>query len=196
MTTKEQSIAEYEQLKAEMEAQGYREEKKTISAVMANVLALVTALPFAAVFYVAYLWLWGYEGSGLREPVIALVLFLVSIPIHEGLHGLGWVRYCQNGWNSIRFGLIKELLTPYCHCGEALEARQYIVGLLLPFLVLGILPCAVALLAGNQVLIWVGAVNILGAGGDTTIACYLLGCRKERIVDHPTECGFVVFRRR
>lgn len=43
-------------------------------------------------------------------------------------------------------------------------------------------------------------VNILSAGGDTTIACmelkYLKQDEKCYILDHPTNCGFVAFVKR
>ena len=53
---------------------------------------------------------------------------------------------------------------------------------------------------GNILCLWLGLLNLLAAGCDTTILYELLKCRKENggdllIVDHPNQCGFVAFRK-
>lgn len=65
----------------------------------------------------------------------------------------------------------------------------------MPFVVLGIVLSALGIASHNNILVTIGALNILSAGGDTTISCMLFKYRKCVILDHPSECGFVAFRK-
>mgnify|MGYP001071535008 FL=1 len=64
-------------------------------------------------------------------------------------------------------------------------------------LFLGIIPSVIAIVAGNLFLLAIGLINILMAGGDFTIAFLLLKYigKKVKIIDHPIECGCVIFER-
>ena len=185
---------------AALEAQGYHAENATVSIVKANVMACVTALPFSVLAVLAFVLLHPevdvLDTLG-RQALLLLVLMAVSVPVHEGLHGCGWVGFCREKWRSIQFGVMWESLTPYCHCREALTVVQYDVGLLLPFTVLGLIPSVIALFMGSPLLMALGAYNLFVAGGDTTIACIItkyLG-KDARILDHPDQCGAVGFVR-
>lgn len=86
-------------------------------------------------------------------------------------------------------------VTPYCCCSEPLSFKGYILGGLMPFLVIGIGMFIIALVLGNNMIFILSMFNILGASGDLTIALMLLKCRKSVIIDHPTKCGFVTFNK-
>lgn len=62
---------------------------------------------------------------------------------------------------------------------------------------LGIIPSIIAVAIGNPLVLAVGVINILCAGGDTTIACLLFKYigRNIRISYHPIKCGCVVFEK-
>ncbi len=198
MGKKEQDIAAFEALRTRMQENGYRERSTVISVFKANVLAIVTAGPFALLAVVCYTLMWGSRLSAFLPPeqaLLVLLLFLLSLPVHELLHGIGWCAAGRTGFQNIRFGIMWSSLTPYCHCSGPLSAGQYLFGLLLPFFVLGLGLSAAAIAAGNGILLWLGVFSLLGAGGDTTICCYLLKYRKALIADHPTECGFAAFEK-
>ena len=78
---------------------------------------------------------------------------------------------------------------------KPLTFGKYLLGGLMPFLVLGLGLFLVALFAKNEMLLLCSLYNILCAGGDTTIACILLKHRHAVIIDHPTECGFWAFEK-
>lgn len=198
-------------ISGQLQQDGFTEETVTISMLKANLCAFVTVLPFVIVFLVLFFVITGTSGQefwdGLidlysKEMLFGLPLFLMlflSVPIHEGLHGLGWRLSCQHKWSNIEFGIMKEMLTPYCYCGEAVKLHQYYLGLLLPFLVLGVVISVLGIITGNLFVLLTGLYNLFIAGGDTTIACMLLkyipvSSRKTiRILDHPSACGCRVF---
>ncbi len=198
----EERLANTARVTEKLKADGYEAEDATVSILKANLLSLVTALPFAALFIVLFLvqcspQIIVAEMTHSGRIFWLLGLVLLSIPVHEGLHGLGWMFSCERGWKSIQFGVMWSQLTPYCHCREALSIKRYAAGLLLPFFVLGVLPCIFADFVCSPFWLLFGAFNLLLAGGDTTIACILLkySGRSVKILDHPTKCGAVVFVR-
>ena len=190
-------IDHFEKQRRHMIQQGYTEHIGTISIVKANVMALATAGPFAIAAAAVYLLYWksGSVQMGLKEIALFFVCFLISIPLHEGIHGLTWGLFCKNGFKSIRFGFMKESLTPYCHCMEPLSWGRYLLGGLMPFCILGIGIFLVSLFTCSTLLLILSISSMLAAGGDTTIAWMLLPYRDAKIIDHPTECGFAAFRR-
>lgn len=197
---KEQRMDEYTRIREELLAEGYTEHNAVISIVKANVMAILTALPFAVLFVVLFVILAPYESGSwsnsiLKNELILLAAIVVSIPVHELLHGAGWLCFCKNGRKSINFGVIWKNLTPYCHCSETLKISQYYVGLVIPFFVLGVIPCVISVINGSILLLLFGIFGIVGAGGDTTIGCLIFRYigKNALLLDHPSECGCAVF---
>lgn len=176
---------------------GYEKEEQIISIVQANKMAFVTAGPFVVLEFIIWLGVFHLPlGLKLSHAFGLLLLYILTIPIHEGLHGLGFLPFVKNGVRSIKFGFMKEYLTPYCHCREGLKPRAYLFALLLPFGVLGIGTFIIGLLTQEPLFLWLSALSLLSAGGDTTIAVLLrkyLSLPDCFIKDHVSECGFVAY---
>jgi len=178
-------------------AQGYREYHRTITIVQANLYALLTAGPLILLCVWMFLARWRPISGriSLADIILLFAAFLVCIPLHELLHGLAWSLVCRGGFKSIRFGFMREYLTPYCHCREPLRCGAYMFGCLAPLLVLGFGLFALAWAKGSVFWLYLALMNILAAGGDTTLACMLMRHRRALIVDHPCECGFAAFEK-
>lgn len=191
-----QRRADFEARRAELLAAGYSERERVITIKQASLYALATAGPVALLCLLLYFFRWGFSFN-ISLPWLALFCggMLLSIPLHEALHGLAWGLCCQNGFKSIRFGFMREYLTPYCHCREPLSFAAYLLGGLTPFVLLGLSLFALAWAKGNGLLLALALFNIIAAGGDTTVACMLLPHRRAVLLDHPAECGFVAFER-
>lgn len=191
----------YIRIREELINEGYREENSFISILKANLLAFLTAAPFAVVFLFIYSFIWKGFYVEIKSPyglIVGWLFLLLSIPVHEFLHGFTWQFFCKERWKSIKFGVFWSKLTPYCHCKEALKVKEYLIALLMPFLVLGIIPGILSIILESPFMLLFSAFSILGAGGDTTIAIKLFKYRKDKsalILDHPTECGFVAFEK-
>ena len=191
----------FEQARVELEAQGYRIHPLVISVVSANVGALATALPLDVVLGAGFFLLhpFGSVSFQLVDLLFAFLAFVVLTVVHELVHGLTWSLFAKSGWKSVSFGVIWKYLTPYCTCNEALSRRAYIVGALMPTLVLGILPVLAAYATGSLFLLVVGLLMILGGGGDLTIALKMLRFKPDGgevlYLDHPYECGLGAFVR-
>ncbi len=193
---KKERIANYENQREVFLGQGYIEEQCIITVIRINFQALLYAIPWIVIMFslsVAFNGEMEFEISGLPF-LFLLIAMILSIPIHEFLHGLGWYLSCKNGWKSIVYGIMWKLLTPYCHCKEPLSWRKYIVGGLLPFMVLGTGISVLGIILNSGILLLLGAYNIIAAGGDLVIGAKTLKYRDGILLDHPSECGFIAFR--
>lgn len=194
----------YEEEKQKLIEAGYTEKDLTISVVYANVMAFVLGLPIIIVLGVLF---FNNNFNSSRESftftmsecVIFLVVLAVLIVVHELIHGAFWAIFAKNHLKSIEFGFMVQYLTPYCCCKEVLTRGQYIIGGIMPTVLLGVVPAVVAIFSGSSLLFAIGCLMILAGGGDLTILLKILMYRskKEEILymDHPYECGLVVFER-
>ena len=190
------------------ELENYRKEKLTIDLVWANVFGVLILIPIGLLFGLPFYFIWkpqldikqyldsaGPLGAGLGFLLIFEILIL-GIVLHELIHGIIWAKFAKEGFKSIKFGVLWEMLTPYCHCKEALNVRQYIIGAIAPAIILGIIPSIIAIMTGNLGLLIFGMLFTMAAGGDFLIINLI---RKESssdlVQDHPSEAGCFIYRK-
>lgn len=195
-------IQEFESKKQALISQGYTEEKLLINIVFANIFALIMLIPVIALFIAA-----SYLGAfsnrifviGISSMGIFILSLLVLIVLHEFLHGFTWSFFAKGGWKDIEFGVMWEYLTPYCTCKTPLKKYQYIIGGIVPTIVLGIIPLFISLIIGSPGLFIIAGIMFISGAGDVLIVNKLVKHKavgKECIyIDHPTEGGLVAFER-
>ena len=193
----------FEETCERLSQQGYKRNDLTISIIMANLFVFLLAIPVVAIGVLLFSW---KNPISLLTPtpqgsLLFVVVFVVLIVVHELIHGVTWSLYAEHHFKDIEFGFMKEYLTPYCTCTTPLLKSHYIMGALMPCVVLGILPTAIGILLGSHLLFWIGIVMILAAGGDIMIVMKLLayksqsGSKEILIYDHPTQAGSVIFEK-
>ncbi|HNT55480.1 MAG TPA: DUF3267 domain-containing protein [Anaerolineaceae bacterium] len=200
MAQPQNSPTDFEATRARMQQLGYMEYETTVSALRANILAILAAVPLLLlVGWLVQSW-WDdfsftIDARSSGQLLLFLVVVVLAIPVHEFLHGFTWQFFCRQRWQSIKFGVLWRILTPYCHCREPLGFWAYGLGALMPFLVLGVSLAVIGILTQNLFLLLFGVINILAAGGDLILMAMALRYRDARLLDHPTKCGFVAFRK-
>ena len=188
-------IENYENHRKGLLEDGYIEKIGTISIIKANLMSFATAGPLAVVAVVLFFLKHKPFSFDISFGALCLffLLFIVSIPVHELIHGAVWGIFCKNKYKSIHLGIMWEQLTPYCHSKEPLSFWRYLAGGLAPLVILGAGTFIAAYFSGSVMLLCLSIFNILSAGGDTTIAIMLLKYKNAVLLDHPYECGFVAF---
>lgn len=192
-------------------SKGYKKEKLTIDLVKANVLGIVSILPIALILGLPYYLLWSeqFTFNGFREYLVgmepgilgngALIVFVAmigGIAVHELIHGITWALYAKKGFKSIKFGILWKMLTPYCHCKEPLRVKNYIIGAIMPGIIVGIAPAIIAMITGNLALLIFGIFFTMAASGDVMIINLLKNeNRNDFVLDHPSEAGCYIFRK-
>ena len=184
----------------------YQKEKLTINLYWANIFSFLILVPIALIFGLPYYLLWIDDIDALfslwKDEISSISLlgfFLVTIfgvIIHELIHGVTWARYTDNGFKSIKFGVLWKMLTPYCHCKEPLRVKHYVMGAIAPAIILGFIPSVVAIIIGNFGLLIFGLVFTVVAAGDFLIINLLRKENKDDFVeDHPSEAGCYIYRK-
>ena len=182
-----------------MEEQEVKGRKVAIDIVKANIFAVVIMVVAAIVFLVPFFWIWKDKKpidellGGFGDWSITFILVIVGIVVHELIHGLTWACYAKSGWKSISFGVIWKLLTPYCHCDEPMRIHGYMMGAMMPCIVLGVIPAIVALFIGSLPMLAWGIFFIAAAAGDIWMTWLLTKENpKSMVLDHPSEAGFYI----
>ncbi|GHT74729.1 hypothetical protein AGMMS50262_08320 [Bacteroidia bacterium] len=192
----------------EFRLEDYRQERLTIDIVWANIFGVLILIPIAFIFGLPYYLIWKDTFSldafdefvskhiGFSFPLIAFAVLVLGIIAHELIHGIFWAQYAKNGFKSIKFGILLKMLTPYCHCKEALKVKHYIIGAVMPAIILGIIPSIIAICIGNIGLLAFGIIFTMAAAGDFLIINLLRKENKEDWVqDHPSEAGCYIYRK-
>lgn len=186
-----------------LERDGYVKTDLTVSADKANIIGplygFLTALPFIVLYFLTNQKPLQWEGRGILHTILLIVCYFVLIILHELIHGLTWSRFTKNGFRSISFGVIWRSLNPYCTCTEPLSKTHYLAGSLMPWFVLGILPCIAALIFQSGYLLIIGVIMAISAGGDLLIAGMILSRKGEGemlFLDHPTDIGLVCLEKK
>lgn len=168
----------------------------TTSIARANLFALIITIPVAAIFATPYLMLWPLAtlADSLDNILIKFIPALIlGTIIHELIHGITWAIYASKGWRSIKFGMKWTLLTPYCHCKEPLKKSHYLLGAIMPLILMGIIPGLTGIATGNPYLLLFGIFFTWAAAGDILGAWMLRKVEQtEWVADHPDKLGFVV----
>ena len=176
------------------EMEGYATELRTIGMLKANIVALVVlgllCLLGAAGLYA----IWG--GFSLGNPwngMLFIVGFGVGVAVHELIHGFTWMWVTRSSFSHLRFGLLQGGV--YCHIDVPMSKRKYVVGALMPLLLLGIVPFLLSFATHSLWLMLFGVIFIACAMGDVLIVWAIRHDSADTLVyDHPSEAGCVVYR--
>jgi hypothetical protein len=173
--------------------------KVTIDLLKVNIFAVAIMIVAEIVLIVPFFLIWGGRkptmeliGSPTQWAILAMTS-IVGIVLHELIHGITWTFYAPSGWKSISFGVMWKMLTPYCHCDEPMHISGYMMGAMMPCVVLGIIPSIVAMFIGYLPLLAWGVFFISAAAGDIWMTWLLTKENpKSMVLDHPSEAGFYI----
>lgn len=175
------------------EMEGYAAELRTIGMLKANVMALVVLGLFCLLGVAGMYAIWG--GISFGRPWSSMLFCIgifAGVAVHELIHGFTWMWATRSGFSHLRFGLLQGGV--YCHIDVPMSKRKYVVGALMPLLLLGVVPFLLSFATNSLWLMLFGAVFIGCAMGDVLIVWAI---RKEPpdtlVYDHPSEPGCIVY---
>ena len=197
--SEEARLGEFESRITELEEAGYIRKDLTADPERANFLGtlygFLTAMPFLILFFLLNLVSsLTRDKGGILWGVCLIAIYFILTLLHELIHGLTWSCFAKDGSRSISFCIIRSSLNPCCSCSEPLSGTHYLTGLLMPWFVLGILPCILAVILHSGYLMLLGAVMAMSAGGDLLTALMILKNKSggsALYLRHPTDIGSV-----
>ena len=171
----------------------------SVSMIKASYLSMLFAIPTAAVFFTAYVLLWGKTELQIawqtivRQWLFFTFIMLAAILVHEVLHGVTWMYFGRKRSSAIHFGFNVKALSPYAHCKEPMTARAYRLGALMPGMLLGVLPVLAGLITGNGIFMLFGLLFTVAAGGDMLVFWLLRKASPNvMVMDHPANAGCIL----
>jgi hypothetical protein len=190
--------------------ENYKKSKLTIDITKANIIGIVMLIPITLIYGVLFylindtdLILSNFKSSfknidssfgEFGIPLIFLLTTLFGIIIHELIHGITWALFAKKGFKSIKFGVLWKLMTPYCHCKEPLLLKHYILGAIMPAIILGFLPAIYSIITGNIWLLIFAIFFTLAAIGDFLVIKLIRKEKNDSLVqDHPSEAGCYIY---
>lgn len=120
--------------------------------------------------------------------IILLIAIVVSLPLHELLHGIGWKLAGRLENYEIRFRFCHGM--PACVCQTILTTKDYLFGLTLPFFVLGGGSMVFLLFYPGTISMITVFVNLLLPGADLLVSCKILRSGAAKIAYVPEQKGF------
>ncbi len=186
---------------------------KTINLLKANVFAIIIMVPITLVYLIPFYFIWNetitianlktnlksidFTNNSLSSVSITFIVLVIGIIIHELIHGISWSIYATKGFTSIKFGVLWKMLTPYCHCKEPLTVNAYIIGAVMPAIILGFIPAIIAMFIGNVLIIFFALIFTIVAVGDFMIINLIRKEPKDSLIlDHPSEAGYFVLQKK
>jgi hypothetical protein len=164
----------------------------TYANIAALLLLVIAIILFGVPFY--FMWNPSLDIHGLIFRSFPLLIF--GIIAHELIHGLLFALYAEKGLKSVRFGIVWKMLTPYCHCKEAVKVKFYIIVALFPAIILGLIPIVISFFNGSIYWLFFGVFNISISAGDLIVVWLL---RKENPNDYvqylSTGNGHYIFKK-
>lgn len=195
----------------------YIKREVTIGYLDINRKALILSIPLTIMLFLPYFIIWDDHISAqikgliqmltqenanvlsflsitISQSILFIAVLLIGIILHEFIHGIMWSFFIKGGFKSISFGIIWKFLTPYCHSKEPMIVRKYILGAIMPAIVLGIVPVIVSYFTGSLKLWIFGYIFTLAALGDFIMVWVLIKEKSDSLVqDHPTKVGCYIF---
>lgn len=175
------------------EMEGYAAELRTIGMLKANVMALVVLGLFCLLGVAGMYAIWG--GISFGRPWSSMLFCIgifAGVAVHELIHGFTWMWATRSGFSHLRFGLLQGGV--YCHIDVPMSKRKYVVGALMPLMLVGVVPFLLSFATHSLWLMLFGAIFIGCAMGDVLIVWAI---RKEPpdtlVYDHPSEPGCIVY---
>ena len=124
------------------------------------------------------------------KSIWILIILIAGIILHELIHGLVFMIFNRKGIKSVSFGIMWKYLSPYCHCSEPLKMSHYIIGALMPGVILGFIPATLSIITGKIALLLFGFIFSVAAGGDFLIIWLLRNeSRDSLVLDHESKVG-------
>lgn len=196
-------LDEFNALCEDLDKNGYTKNDQTFGIVGANVFSIIMLVIAAAagvLIFILYNGQFSFENlMKISSYIIFFAGLIVLTVVHELIHGLFWGIFAQNHFKDISFGFMKEYLTPYCNCKTLLKKSEYVIGSLMPLIILGFGLTAASIFIGSEALLLLGVIMVSGAAGDVIASYRIIKYKKQKsemlIMDHPTQVGFVVFEK-
>jgi len=119
----------------------------------------------------------GFRLIHIVAIIAFVVLNFVTIGIHELLHAVFFAPFQKNGFKSTIIG--SSQMGYFCETKEPIKVKHYIIGLIAPSIIMGVIPLIIGVTTGNLYLLLLGWWMTVGGNGDFMILINVLKYDKD-----------------
>jgi hypothetical protein len=106
------------------------------------------------------------------------------------IHGIVWSKYTETNIH-----VILKLIIRFCHCNNVIKIKNYIVGLIMPTIILGIIPTLAGIIMGNILILAFGLLMIVTGTDDFYVIWLLRKQNKNNFIkDIDNRIGFITYK--
>ncbi len=193
---------EFEPVSKKLEKAGYtRSDISTGAPEKSLMKTIIPSLPVVAILLIAYYLVGGGPlfGDSSSEGIVVFILLIFGYVIHDMMHAFLWGLFAEHHYGSAKFGISRKKLMSFSYFSGPMKKGQYVLGAILPFLVLGVAVSVFGILYQSTLIFWTGALLTMAGGEDLLVVCKLLMYKSTKsevlVYDLPTECGVAVFEK-
>lgn len=189
-------MKKYNSIKEQYIEEGYIEYKHLLNSLDSGFSSFIYGLPVFIIYISVFIFFTEtIPFFSTKIFIITLIVIYISTPIHEIIHGIGWCLTDFSRFDSIYIFLPIGLSDAYCHCSEPLNTKSYVLGTIMPFIVLSFFPSILSCIFSSPLLLYIAIVNGFGSGSDLSNTLHALKRKDDIILDYPTDCGFTSYKK-
>lgn len=168
-----------------------------------NLYLTIFAVAVGLIWFELFLFAWkifwntSLPKDFIKQSYLYIILFIiVTVPIHELIHAIGFRFFGNIPWAKIKFGFVVKMLAPYAHPTVPINKAAYAWAGALPGLILGVLPLFVGLIIRSMLLSFLGMTAMGMAGGDVFTLWKLRAApKKSYILENQEQDGFTIIEK-
>ena len=134
----------------------------------------------------------------LEMIILLFILFLIT-GIYELIKALSFSILAKKSINSVKFGIVFSPMRFKGYIEEPIERKQYIIAMIIPMIILGIIPVWIGFLLPNHFILLGGLMIIANAIADVMLISLLKHYKTETdkvmVLTYPEETGMVVLEK-
>ena len=160
----------------------YEQEKYVLNMIWFTIFSLIILVSFTLMFGIPFYNTWKINNNENIFPIIIntnyriifLIICILGLFIHELIHGFFWGLFVINKFKGIKIYFHKKYYTFVCECKNVLNKRQFIIGTIMPMIILGFIPLVLSFIFLNRQMFIFGILYTAAAGGDILIIFKIL----------------------
>ena len=160
----------------------YEQEKYVLNMIWFTIFSLIILIFLTLVFGIPFYNAWKININENIFPIIVntnyriifLIICILGLYIHELIHGFFWGLFVKSKFKGIKIYFHKKYYTFVCECKNVLNKRQFIIGTIMPMIILGFIPLVLSFIFLNRPMFIFGILYIAAAGGDILIIFKIL----------------------
>jgi hypothetical protein len=174
--------------------QNYQEKENSLNGMTVNMYSLLFSCVFIILMGFVYYNIWGnfveiFTYLNIWSILYIIFLIIGTVFIIEMIKGISWSKY-----TDVKITVILTSIIRFCHCDNVIKTKHYIIGLMMPIIILSIIPTLVGIIFGIDVIFLLGLLNFIICSDHIYIIWLMRKYDKDIFIkDINNKIGFIIY---